>query len=434
VIQKDLQRMPVGERKFRRYLLIHNLHNDRSVDEKELKLTRAAIGKVINSLSNTAQIAKIRAIDPDKTVFAFDLRDVGWDLRDLWTEILKNYPYGMTHIGNVDDEKLNQIAQDIAEMVEVKLPYVRADWLIVNGGQPPLYHTLLGLPDSVEKLERTLEIDIENNFLNDRVKRAGFSKSGISSQNRMVERHLGKVIYWRSYDFRQGDEKSNIFRFPLGPVFAKNPHADQAFVHAGSEIVFSLPNGMPAYFLANAKGERIDHAPIEIVSDRQKPDAPQVVNGLSCMRCHEQGIKKFKDEVRQALEVASVRDKVNCLYIENAAMDDVVRADQEQFFHAISKAMGAYAVEDEEPIGKVETRYTRDLGAAQVAAEFGLESEAKLLDAIRGNGKLNETKLKRLLSGNTIKRWEWESRENSGTSLFQDAAAELRQGAPFLFK
>ena len=59
----------------------------------------------------------------------------------------------------------------------------------------------------------------------------------------------------------------NLFRFPLGPAFADNPFPNQAFEHAGGEIIFNLPNGLQGYLLVDAKGDRIDAGPIDIVGD-----------------------------------------------------------------------------------------------------------------------------------------------------------------------
>ena len=114
-------------------------------------------------------------------------------------------------------------------------------------------------------------MDVAADFLGDQLARAGFAGSGVSSQNRLVERHPALYgAYWKSYDFSKNDGTANLFRFPLGPVFAGNPFPDQAFEHAGGEIIFNLPNGLQGYLLVDAKGKRIDAGPIEVVSDALK--------------------------------------------------------------------------------------------------------------------------------------------------------------------
>ena len=45
------------------------------------------------------------------------------------------------------------------------------------------------------------------------------------------------------------------FLLPLGPVFPNNPfNQNFAFVHDGGEIIYSLPNGLQAYYLINETG------------------------------------------------------------------------------------------------------------------------------------------------------------------------------------
>src|SRR5438270_690504 len=130
--------------------------------------------------------------------------------------------------------------------------------------------------------------------------------SGVSSQNRLVDRHPALYgAYWKSYDFKHNEGKGNLFRFPLGPAFGDNPFPNQAFEHAGGEIIFNLPNGLQGYLLVDAKGRRIDVGPADVVADSLRTSGTtEVANGLSCMACHDQGMRKFKDTVRAGLGVA----------------------------------------------------------------------------------------------------------------------------------
>lgn len=433
LVHGDLERMPAGDRRFRRYLSIHNLHNDRSVTRWNLQLARAAIGKLINSLSTLAQIVTPTPIDPDQAVFAIDLRDIGWDRRDLWKEVLAEYPYGMTYDSD-DKPEVRKMAEGLLEMTGVILPYVRADWLIVTASQPPLYNKILDLPGSAGELEGQLRIDVEGDFLGDRLKRAGFIKSGVSNQNRVVDRHIGTSIYWRSYDFRRDQGKDDILQFPLGPKFEENPFAPQAFEHAGGEIVFSLPNGMPAYMLVDGKGATIPAAPMDIVFDsRRTAGSTQIVAGLSCMGCHVKGVQPVKDVVRQAMAAgATGLDKVFRLYPEKKAMDAWLGEDEARFSEAILKAMRPWVkdLDSPEPIYTVAARYNSALGAAEVAAELGVEDIKNLLDTLRTDPNLQGLGLQRLINGGEIEREAWDQRKARTTSPFQEVSLRLKLGAP----
>ena len=71
--------------------------------------------------------------------------------------------------------------------------------------------------------------------------------------------------------------------------------------HDGGENIFNLPNGLQAYYLADAGGNRLDSAPIEIVRNLAASD-PTVRNGLSCIGCHTEGMKAFEDQVRVVVQ------------------------------------------------------------------------------------------------------------------------------------
>src|SRR5204863_6030989 len=112
----------------------------------------------------------------------------------------------------------------------------------------------------------------------------------VSRNTRAMERHSTVYgAYWKSFDFAGNNPGQNIFRDPL------DLRAD------GGEIIFNLPNGLQAYFIADRQRKRIDAAPVNIVRDRTNPDDPVVRNGRSCMGCHVRGMNVFRDEISQTL-------------------------------------------------------------------------------------------------------------------------------------
>src|SRR5262249_20202475 len=161
-------------------------------------------------------------------------------------------------------------------------------WFVATASRPPLYHDLLQLPKTARELEQKLGVDVADDFRKDKLARAGFARSGVSGQNRLVERHDALYgAYWKSYDFLPDNGRANLPRLPLGPLdlFSKgqHPYAAQAFRQDGGEIIFNLPNGLQGYLLVNAKDERIDAGPIAVVSDDQRVSGtPEIVTGVSC--------------------------------------------------------------------------------------------------------------------------------------------------------
>ena len=125
-------------------------------------------------------------------------------------------------------------------------------------------------------------------------------------------------------------------------MFRDNPFDKQAFVHDGGEFIFHLPNGLQGYLLVDGKDNRIDQGPEEVVNDPLKTSGtPAIVNGLSCMACHAQGMRPFKDQIRQGAGVfGEAKRKVEKLYPEQKVMDDFLREDSEQLHESPGKGDG----------------------------------------------------------------------------------------------
>jgi serine/threonine-protein kinase len=291
-------------------------------------------------------------------------------------------------------------------------------------------------------------VDVVADFNRDQLARAGFATSGVSGQNRLIERHAAAHgAYWKSYDFKSNDDRGNLFRFPLGPDFRDNPFAQQAFKHDGGEVIFNLPNGLQGYLLVNGKDERIDEGPIEVVSDGLKTSGTaKIVNGLSCLACHNRGMKSdFKDTVRDGSALAgAARDKVHRLHPKADDMQKLVHEDEDRFLLALDRATGRFlkvgAERDRpikdfaEPVGPLARLCTlRELGAEEAAIELGLPDAKALRDAIRSSEELVRLGLGPLATGATIKREAWESRSKFN-SPFQEAANALERGTPKNFQ
>ncbi len=173
-----------------------------------------------------------------------------------------------------------------------------------------------------------------------------------------------------SYDFSDNTGKQNIFERPLGPLPGPG-----AFVPAGGEIIFHLPNGLQGYLLVDAQGRRVDKAPGDIVSDPKRPDR-LVENGLSCMSCHVRGLLPKDDQVRtHALKnlAAFSRDDraaILALYPQSARMRSFMKNDMERFGRALQQA--GVPADEPEPILTATLRYEGVVDLRSAAAETGL--------------------------------------------------------------
>ena len=383
-----------------RYFTMTHLYNAGETTEA-LGAYQIALSKLVNSLSWGFEIINPISIDDQETIFYIDLRDYEWDIRDAWTQIEDTYPYAIEFDATTQANLLAKLTS-LREQMDCEVPFVHVDWFLANASLPPLYHDLLDLPDTDRELENSLGIDVARNIQSApgrRVWRAGFNESGVSENNRVVERHRSPYgAYWKSYDFAGNIGTQNIFTNPLD------------FTHDGGEIIFNLPNGLQAYYISDAQGNRIDVAPTEIVSNPAASD-PAVRNGLSCIGCHTEGMKDFEDGVRSVVEqtVNPVFDKSQALrlYAEKSVMDQHLSDDAERYKAALEATGDVFG--GVEPVSRFYEVFHGPVDASHTAAAIGLETDAFLRE-IREKSSLQNLGLTSLLDGGSVQRDAWTDR------------------------
>ena len=399
-IETHLMSLAPFDRAFARYFTMTHLYNA-GESAQILQEYRKALNKLINSLSWGSVVTNPQPIDPQWTIFYIDLRHYEWDVNDGWTTIEAEYPYHIPYDAPTQTALKAQLTRLQGEM-NADIPSVHVDWFVAQASLPPLYHDLLDLPLTDRELETRLEVDVLRNLQNApgvRVWRAGTNNSGVSNNNRVIERHRSRYgAYWKSYDFAGSVGTQNIFTHPL------------SFTHDGGEVIFNLPNGLQAYYVTNASGFRLDDAPINIVSNPAASD-PTVRNGLSCFGCHTEGMKTFEDEVRSVIEsnATPAYDKAQALrlYVAQLEMDALLREDTDRYRVALEATGGAFG--GIEPISRFHEVFQGTVDASYTAAVVGLETEA-FLEKIRENVGLRNVGLLVLDSPNgSMKRDAWTS-------------------------
>ena len=396
-IEKHLETLEPFDRPFARYFTLTHLYNAGETLET-LRAYRLAFSKLVNSLSWGFEIHNPKPIDDAETILYIDLRHYEWDIRnEAWTLIEGVYPYNIDFNTEAQAgllEKLTTLRQEM----NCEVPFVHVDWFLAHASLPPLYHDILDLPETDRELERELDVNVAKNIESApgvRVWRAGFNESGVSSNNRVVERHRSRYgAYWKSYDFAGSVGTQNIFTHPL------------TFKHDGGEVVFNLPNGLQAYYISDAAGNRINAAPIKIVSNPAAND-PTVRNGLSCIGCHTEGVKTFEDTVRAAISTqpdSAIKAQVLRLYVEQSEMDVYMEADTERYREALEKTGGVFG--GIEPVSQFFEAFHGPVDAAHASASVGLETEA-FLNEIRKKQSLRSLGLGGLPEGGNVNRDAW---------------------------
>jgi serine/threonine-protein kinase len=211
--------------------------------------------------------------------------------------------------------------------------------------------------------------------------------------------------------------------------------------------------------LVNGKDERIDAGPPDVVHDENKVSGSQfIVNGVSCIACHVQGMYPPPADTVRTGTVAQGNALLQVQRLYNPErLKPLMDRDAEKFKLAVKEAMAPFLkpeelevadaptegagknVKDikpdesarkqlEEPVGMVSRRFqVAELAVEDAAYELGLDDPKRLAFAIEANQALRQLGLGPLASGNTIKREAWDSLK-AFNSAFQDAAVEVIPG------
>jgi hypothetical protein len=266
-----------GNRDDTRYISFANFV-DSKYSPEEMAAARASLNMVLNSLSRRSSLFQPQPIDSEQSIFRFRLADLGWSQND-WDRITSFYPYCLR-----SDRREHQ---DLYNRLNTEAPFVRGDWFFTTAMSPPLYHELLNLDTNLDQLARNdLGVDINNDIDNGDIERIGFRSSGVSLHNRVFERHRARNngYFWVSYDFDTDLNDGDIRRNPLGPR-NRDARFEHAFQNLAGEMIWSMPNGLQGYLLADAAGGRLDKAVPTVVRDARQLDG-NVTNGISCLGCH----------------------------------------------------------------------------------------------------------------------------------------------------
>ena len=397
-MQRHLSTLDPFSRPFARYFTTTHLYNAGESPEV-LRSYQIALSKLVNSLSWGFEVIQPIPIDEQETIFYIDLRNYEWDVRgDTWTRIESVYPYSIEFEALTQSDLLKKLTQ-LREEMNCEVPFVHVDWFLATASLPPLYYDILDLPKTDHELERELGLEVARNIQSapgERVWRAGFNDSGVSNNNRVVERHMSPHgAYWKSYDFATSVGSQNIFIHPLD------------FTHDSSEIIFNLPNGLQAYYLSDAWGNRLGAVHLNIVFHPFTIDTI-VRTAPSCMGCHTEGMKDFEDQVRGIVEQipnpSFDKEQVLRLYPEKATMDAFIDKDTERYRQALEATGDVFG--GIEPIRRFYEVFQGPLDAAHAAAAVGLKTSA-FLQKIREQSSLQNLGLAGLLDGGNVTRDAW---------------------------
>ena len=412
-ILDHVEATPRDDRPYLRFFSSNHLVVE-GTTEAELEVNRQALAKAMNHLSWEPAVVKPIQVDEIGSIFAVDIRKLGWHKRplkvveggvetvasqtDLYDLVLLEYPYGMAFESSETFEELWDDYLRPAELIR-PIPFVRIDWFASVATQFPLYEDMLQIPFNLQDLEAELGVDAALNIEKLIAKRAGMTVSGVSRNNRVVERHPSRYgAYWKSYDFQTSKGQQNMFIDPID------------FHFAGGEMIWNLPNGLQAYLVTDNLGNRLNEAPTSIVTDKFSEDKV-VRNGLACMRCHDRGMKRFADNIRPAFKslpdsTGMRKNDILRMYVAKKDMDELLDRDEKKFLRAMEDLLGE--PQEKEPLIPTSRRFLdAPLAISQAAAELGLQDPASLQQVFR-LPQFTQLGLAGLSSGGVVRRDTWE--------------------------
>jgi len=406
----------VTEAPFARYMTI-NYSSNAGDCARGVERQRFALFKGINSVSTNPVISQPVAIDDNETIYRIDIRDYNWDREiDIEDDGVVDFADGWEAIVGSDQndtaafvlEYQGEDADRLKEDALTAKPFMPVNVFIQATEFGDLYYTLIGGKANLFDFEsEVLKIDKQAEIDANRLMRAGFSNSGVSQQERVLNRFdsgiAGNLNYWISFDFDGGGggEVEGNFNVNLANESIFSDPID--FKFAGGEAIFSLPNGLQAYYVANAAGTRLATAPLGVVIDPAQNNG-LVTNGASCGSCHNAGMIPFTDQVRQFVEENAERfdnetyEDVMEQYVDPAEFKAAM--DRDSAVHVDATERAGVPAKEPDAISRVYLDFQLlSLEPKMVAGELGVE-----LERLESNLDLLDPRLSPLGTGGHVDR------------------------------
>jgi mono/diheme cytochrome c family protein len=377
-VARDLQEQDADDALTIRYISLTNRFTAGVCADTALDRERQSLFKLVNMLSTETTVEPPEPINKEETIYRINLEDYGWDkpvnvvnadgsvspFTDKWEAIIANNQYAVPFVGDdADDAKLDSNTQ---------VPVMFADSLLDAASIGNLYYALIDVDvqDTLPNfILNDLQIDVVQNLDDEDQVRAGTTKSRISRQDRVVERdeiEIRQGVLWQSFDF-EDDANDSIFEDPFN------------FAAGGTEAIFTLPNGMFGFIIADAAGAIVEDSDILLDTNQNNFRA---VTSISCSNCHAQGLIPVVDEVRD-IALANARtsglnndevEQLRNVYPEAAEFARIVEGDSNGFFkRALAEAN--VTVEGGDPVSQTFFRFDQDIRIEDAAGDLGLPAD-----------------------------------------------------------
>jgi len=285
----------------------------------------------------------------------------GTAFTDVWEAIAGNNAYAVQFEG--DD------ADNAIEDTGTNFPVMLADSILDTATICNLYYAIVDIDVNAtidDFILNDLGIDVVADLEDSDLVRAGTTKSRISRQDRVVERHdigVRQGAFWQSFDF-EDDQNESIFEDPF------------AFNEGGREAIFTLQNGLLGFIIADDAGAIVEDSDILLDTNQNNFRA---VTSISCSGCHSTGFIPVVDEVRELsldnkIALGFDNDEVEELedvYPEPAAFAAIVADDSSSFYQRALDQL-KLPTRGGDPVSSTFLRFDRDMQLKDAAGDLGL--------------------------------------------------------------
>lgn len=344
---------------FQRYVSMANRWNAGACPE-ELEIERKALSEALNGASTSPTLSHPEPIDSDRLLYRIDIRDYGWDRpirvsgeghADGWAAAVSETAFAAEFTGPEADA--------LKARASTAVPLIQSDALVAAIMTGELYMSLVDLPGSLGELYASLGVDrAADEGVSGRL-RAGTTQSRAAIAPVIIERNslpVRRGMVWTAFNLPiEGD----LFESALAVPFA------------GGEVIFSLPNGLPAFAIFDAGGRLGPES--DLLLDTAQNDF-RARAAVSCLGCHVTPILPVVDEVRARLELdlgsytAQERARLLALYVPAPDALAVMSDDADAFREA--RAMLDLETNVSDPVAQLWVRFDRDLQAPDLEGDL----------------------------------------------------------------
>jgi hypothetical protein len=355
---------------------------------------------VVPSLSSKPYLGDQLPIRVSGTnLLRLDLAGLGWE--KTYQQAIAHYPWRP------------DVARGYVPLV------VRGDWLAAALTDPietgdAHYRLLYGTPPkNAKEFQATWKANADPLLSFGRIE----GKSGVSVQNTRVLENLpsaNRAYFWQTFDSRVIAGQTD----PLENLTARPPK------HDASELIAGIPKHLggksgtlQAYFLADAKGNRQEKAPADIVVDDTQTRGVEIRNTISCIGCHTDAIRhptldSYREYILSGARIYT-KDKATQTeidrYLDSPIAKEIERNNQD-YAAGLALCNSLTPAENAAAFRAVVHRYDADVTPEQAARELYAEPETWRL-ALGDYSRTYQLtgRLAVMAQGQPISRQQWQS-------------------------